>query len=225
MSYISPLLAAQLSSAIYRGQREALVPSWEQFNNGENALGICWATTRSGDALVVVFRGSITFEDWLRDALALANPFDAGPLGPVHPGFIQGLGQTWVELRDIVRSAKSWHVVGHSLGAARANIITAMAVLDGIPPTSCVTFGLPKPGFAKLAGLVNKVTNISYRNCDGLGHSDLVTHLPFTIPPAEHYVHPFPPIPVFGGVEQRYNDVLGMFALHHMDLYVKALGA
>jgi hypothetical protein len=40
-------------------------------------------------AMLAVFRGSVTFRDWIRDMLAVANPFVHAKLGPVHAPFSQ----------------------------------------------------------------------------------------------------------------------------------------
>jgi hypothetical protein len=53
--------------------------------------GVAYGIKDFETAVALVFRGSATLNDWLRDAEAVADPLDHGELGPVHPGFFQGL--------------------------------------------------------------------------------------------------------------------------------------
>jgi hypothetical protein len=201
---------ARLCAAIYG---RAPVVEWDHFDQGDDD-GVCWAVKSLPGFDVVVFRGSAIFEDWIRD-------FRAAPVrtrvGHVHAGFYAGLEHVLGDLRPILSQPAI--LTGHSLGAARASIVTALLVADGIAPASRIVFGEPKPGFADFGAIVAGVAGRSYRNGDEL-HHDLVTDVPFTVPPFA-YTRPTPIIPV--RAEPPPDDRWGAFSYHHIELYEAAV--
>lgn len=118
--------------------------------------------------VVVVFRGSVTKEDWKVDSRAwqIKVPLEDGMLDgfdyvTLHKGFYEYLfketasGQTKYEIiMDQVRPLLAEHpgyqlyVKGHSLGGALCTLFSIYASLDKsiIKPVSCFTFGAPKVG-------------------------------------------------------------------------------
>ncbi len=195
---------------------------WEHYDAGESGDRVCWALKRVGADVVVVLRGSVTMLDWLRDLTAIADPFHHDELGPVHPGFLSGMCTLERELGTMVAKTESLTIAGHSLGAGRAAILTGLLVADGWTPQARVVFGEPKPGFAQLARIIACVPGRSYRNGDGT-HHDPVTDVPLSFPP-EEFVHPTPIIPIMARPATSDFSGLGLFAWHHMPLYLKALG-
>ena len=178
--------------------------------------GVCWAIKRLDGFDVVVFRGSVTRQDWLRDLQALATP---SRVGHVHSGFYSGMEHMWGDLKPML--SQPVIITGHSLGAARAAVLTALMTVDGVPPVARIVFGEPKPGLLDFAKLITGTPGRSYRNGDST-HHDLITDVPFSFPP-EQYVHPTPIIPVCcrpAGIE--FAD-LGVFAWHHVGLYQTAI--
>src|ERR1019366_5991243 len=79
---------------------------WDHFNDGDSddRPYICWGikTIQSWD--VVVFRGSVTVLDWLRDLMAWVNPSMHDALGPVHPGFMEGMDETWKSIKPLIKN-------------------------------------------------------------------------------------------------------------------------
>lgn len=205
---------AQICAAIY--QPTAIV-DFDHFDAGEDD-GICWAIKRLPGFDVVVFRGSVTALDWVRDLRALAVKTR---IGHVHIGFSEGMEHMWADARPLI--SQPCIVTGHSLGAARAAVLCAMMVLDGTVPVARVVFGEPKPGLLDVAELLKAVPGRSYRNGDAL-HHDLVTDVPFSFPPLQ-YMHPTAIIPVCAKPGDGLFAKLGIFAWHHMPLYVAALAA
>lgn len=213
---ISDRRAAELNCAIYgRPAVDAAPIDFWHVDDGDDD-GVYWALAREGDVDVVVLRGSVTIQDWLRDVMAVPSPYSSRRMGPVHPGFYLGLTNAWNDMQPILRPGAPIAITGHSLGAGRAFILAAIMVDEGIvAPASIVTFGSPKPGFAPLGELLSNIPARSYRN-----KHDAVTTLPFAFPPLD-YVHPVVPIDV---VESPLpGDSWGMFAFHHMELYLAAL--
>jgi hypothetical protein len=205
---------AALCAAIYADAGGPIV-AWDHFDAGEDD-GVCWALKRLPACDVIVFRGSATFQDWVRD-------FRAAPIftriGHVHDGFHSGMEHAWADIRLLLKQPAV--VTGHSLGAGRAAILTGFMVKDGVSPVARVVFGEPKPGFLDLAELIAAVPGRSYRNGDG-AHHDLVTDVPFSFPPLQ-YTHPTPIIPVCA--PPTADDQWGAFSWHRPQLYSVALTA
>ena len=88
------------------------------------------AFVMSNDKIIVVaFRGTEEFEDWVADARAISVD---GPLqGQVHKGFYVALKNVWGEIKKSVEEwrtnnqQKSLWFTGHSLGAALAILAVA----------------------------------------------------------------------------------------------------
>ncbi len=186
----------------------------------------CFAVKYTKEATLVLWRGSITQHDWLEDFRALANPLSNGALGPVHPGFMADMEATWELVKQLLegtRTAESpgnpWIVAGHSLGAAHADICTALAVRDGMPPAARIVWGEPLVGFEKFAQIVAGVPGYSYRIVDSWsGDHDRVTDVPIVIGP-EHYVRPTPVIDLPGSSRE---PLFSPFRLHHFELYQRS---
>lgn len=217
---ITDYRAAQLCAALY----DLPSPASVIFSHVDPGLddGIFWAIAREGDTDVIVLRGSVTPGDWFRDSMAKPS-YLSRRLGPVHTGFYLGMDNAWADMSMLLRHDAPVAVVGHSLGAGRAAILTGIMIDAGRPPAARISFGEPKPGFAQLASFVAEVPAKNYRNTGTSGH-DVVTDLPFTIPEfGLNYVHSAPLIDVSGPPDP--TDTSGLFVFHHMPLYVKALSS
>lgn len=181
--------------------------------------GISFGLKDLGPAIVVVFRGSVTLWDWLHDAETTADPFEHVGLGPVHPGFFDGLEALWQQLKPTL-ATKPCIIAGHSLGAGRASLFTGLMVLDGVKPLRRVCFGEPRPAFPQAGGIIAQVSGRSYCNGNGRAH-DLVTDVPFTTW-IEDYVHPTSMIPVCMPPTDADVQRDALFAWHSMTLYANA---
>ncbi len=196
---------------------DAQAAPWDELLLPRTDGGVCCALRRIGDDDLIVFRGSKTVEDWLRDLAAIPHVPSGHPqLGDVHLGFMLGMDNVFAHLLPLLRS--SVYVTGHSLGAARASLFCGLLCAAGRPPKARVVFGEPRPGCGGLRDLLRAVPSRSYRNA-GAGRHDLVTDLvtdpPFCHPTAltDIYAAPLP------------GDPWGLFAYHHVWLYRAALAA
>lgn len=162
---------------------------------------------------VIVFRGSVTLEDWLRDVAAI--PMWHSKLGFVHSGFYKGLDTLYPLIQAVV-VGKQIAITGHSLGAARACDMAGLFVYDtgvgACPVTELVTFGQPKPAWANLGRIITKsgMRHISYRN-----RNDPVSLVP--PPPFENTE-----LWVSLNAEPSPTD-LEPLRDHHIQLYIKGL--
>lgn len=211
---------ANLQYAVYHPKQATVRLDWigEEF-------GIFFGLHRDGDGVMnVVFRGSDTFIDWVKDAEALASPVTHFSLGPVHPGFLEGMEDFWQSLKKY--NKPPFRLCGHSLGAGRARILTGLMVEDNLPPVSCVCWGEPKSGFQQLADLTAKIPGNSYQNTNGTKR-DPIYDIPVNIL-FEKYVHDRSVVPVSRPAST--DDWHGIphnssLALHNFILYQEAMAS
>jgi hypothetical protein len=206
-------LIASYCGMIYKPT--AIISGFEHFDAGLDD-GVTWALKKLPGFDLVVFRGSVSLQDWIRDFRAIAVP---SRIGHVHVGFFSGMEHAWADLRPLVNQPVI--VAGHSLGAARAGVMCGLMVADGAAPVARVVFGEPKPGLMDFADRIKGVPGRSYRNGDDL-HHDLVTDVPFSFPPLQ-YVHPTPIVPVCCRPNGDEFAQMGAFSWHHIELYETAL--
>lgn len=172
----------------------------------------------------VMFRGSVTFLDWLQDFQADALPFPDPHLGWVHNGFRDGVLKNIGYINSLVGPRVV--VVGHSLGAGHAALYAGYRAADRLPVDALVMFGEPRPGGPRLAAVLTNTHIESYVNGDGNGH-DAVTDVPYDIEVpfigGIHYQHPKPLLGVSAAPSP--DDHWGPFKYHHFGLYCRAVGA
>lgn len=156
----------------------ALYDSLEGWDHLSQIGDVVVAHKRVGDTDCVIFRGSQTTEDWLRDLAALPLTYTAH-LGFVHGGFYRYMAEALIEVLGWKLAAPRLVLTGHSLGGARALILAAQiaALLPEVPVAEVVTFGAPRPGFFKLTKLARTWPVTEYRNC-----RDPVPTVPVVIP-------------------------------------------
>jgi Lipase (class 3) len=192
---------------------------WDYLDHGLDD-GVYFGLKKLDDCDVIVFRGSITPLDWWRDLRA--NPVEVHGIGTVHDGFHIGLDKMWAEVQPMLTQPVL--VTGHSLGAARADILTAIMVAANKPPIRRVVFGEPRPGLEDLAEKIRQVDGPTYRNSVSWGH-DRVCDVPLRLYGKLDFVHPKVMTDVSaapsGDLMQKYE----MFSLHHIQLYQQAVAA
>lgn len=195
--------AVRLCAEIYSSPET----SWERYFDGDEPSGICAAVHDD----VLIFRGSVTQEDWFRDLQA--QPTRHPKLGGVDFGFMEGLDGFYTKIVDSLSLRTV--VCGHSLGAARALLFGALLAADGRPPAAIITFGSPRPGFSQLAEILKPVPIRSYKN-----RFDPVTDVPVPFYPDLPYVHPRALLPL--NVKPPLADC-SIFADHHIELYEQGI--
>ncbi len=209
----SDALIASYCALIY--QPLAIISGFDHFDAGLDD-NVCWAIKKLPGFDLIIFRGSITIPDWINDLRAIAVP---SRIGHVDVGFYSGMEKVWTEAPPILTQPVI--VSGHSLGASRASVMTAMMKVDGHVPVSRVIFGEPKPGLLDFSKIVECVPASSYRNGNDT-HHDLVTDVPFSFPPLQ-YMHPTPIVPVCCEPTGDLFAKMGVFAYHHIGLYETAV--
>lgn len=56
---------------------------------------------RLPEADLFINRGSITFQDWVRDLFAVRLPLDHDDLGPIHAGFFDGVPEAVAKIKEL----------------------------------------------------------------------------------------------------------------------------
>jgi hypothetical protein len=169
---------AQLQLGIYQE-----VPVTWDYWTGDSAPVVFGAKLAADGVTDIVLRGSAIPIDWLKDFDALADPFQHNGLGPVHPGFLMGMEDIWKLVQANTKAPR--RVIGHSLGAARAAVLTGLMVLAGQPPIYRCVWGEPLSTFKQGADIIAKAPAKSYRNGSNKGH-DPVTYVPLRFWPEEY---------------------------------------
>ncbi len=215
---ISDLGTAELCLASYVAS-ESDTQGFDHFDAGRDD-GVCWAIKHFDDCDVIVLRGSVTGQDWVKDVFAVPYIGHRRNLGKVHHGFYVGLDNAWDDMAQKLRPHLPIVLTGHSLGAARAALLAGIMLDEGLMPFARVVFGEPKAGFQQLADFLKPVSTRSYRCGDGINH-DPIPALPATVPPWL-YVHQTPLIDITAHADPADY---GPFVFHHMPLYAAALAA
>lgn len=157
----------QLCQAIYTPASEG----WDKLWSGE--VGGIYAGIKDN---ALIFRGSITKEDWFRDLLVLPHyPLNHPQLGLVHTGFYEGMDEFFEEASKFL--GPNPVIGGHSLGAARAWLFAGRLISEGSHPGRIVVCGSPKPGCGQLRNLLAPYSKASFKN-----RYDPVTVLPIPLP-------------------------------------------
>jgi len=158
--------------------------AWDRLWSGGEV--IC-AVRRLAGTCVLIFRGSVTTLDWMRDLQAL--PKWDPEVGFCHGGFLEQIDTALAEAIPALTAGSPplpVTVTGHSLGAARARIAAAKLAARGLNVEQLCTFGSPRPGFANVRRVIEKsgMAHRSFRN----GH-DPVCLVPFPILPVLPFEH------------------------------------
>jgi triacylglycerol lipase len=128
----------------------------------------------------VVFRGTISLEDWLSD---FTFPQVAHPWGQVEEGFTHLYVQCSADVRAAVPrsgAAPNVLVTGHSLGAGLATLATADLVCSGVSPGAAMcSFAGPRVGDLDFAAAFNRQVAQAWRI---VNTEDIVTTIPLATP-------------------------------------------
>lgn len=222
---VTPLQAAQLVNASYAypGDPPYAWDHWEP--RTPDGLTVAFGYAALSDCDAIVFPGTSNPMEWLIDFDFVLKPRTHADLGDVHFGFLVGMELAWLKIEKLLRPSKPLYLLGHSLGAARADVACGFAIRAGVMPEGRIVFGEPYPGFASFCvPLMPIKVQASYCNGDARGH-DIVTNVPLRLPPKWAYTRPTPLISVSASPSLQDEAEMGDAAYHHMPLYVQALRA
>jgi triacylglycerol lipase len=200
------LLLAQLCNAAYLDQASAQkateqlgLPGFIWIDLTEHFTDL-YAIAAGGPGFVVIaFRGTKDFDDWMTDlqATPVGFPwiFAAGPdVGDIHAGFGHAVVDAWGQIKDAVQSLSSspniasdetqqptlW-LTGHSLGGALAVVAGAAFSMWSDAPIRSVngiyTFGQPRVGLFRFCGNYDHL--LRTKTFRFVNNQDLVPRVPF----------------------------------------------
>lgn len=194
---------------------------WLYHDDGSNSGGVYWSAVRYNGMFWVVNRGSVRlYPDWVRDFYDWVDPFLNDALGPIHPGFYQGLPIVCEKVLSLAEPDETIGVTGHSLGAGRGRQEAGLLIIAG-RKVHIELFGEPHGGMDKLAEITAKATGATYRTVapsgPGIDDHDLVTAAPpwFNTPQNRLDYPVTPPL----------ADSWVAFKYHHCYLYARGAGA
>lgn len=198
---------AALCAAIYDPSQIGI---WEHLWDGGADSGGIYAGIKDN---ALIFRGSITTEDWFRDLCAYPRRSLVHPqLGPIHSGFYEGLDDFFKEALPLLGRCPV--IGGHSLGAARAWLFAGQYIAQGGGLGRIAVFGSPRPGCEQLRKLLAPASKASYKN-----RYDPVTEVPIWLPdfPVLHMAD-------FSVLNQKpAADDWEPLADHHIELYCRGV--
>lgn len=151
---------------------------------------VCLDTSASDTRLIVAFRGTEYFKDWMDDIDFIPTPYDPIPgRGTVHQGF----QLVYYSVRDTVRTLVQTHaaacksilITGHSLGGALCALAAPDLLNDvaaTLPPTM-YTWAESRVGHPDFVSFFNTHVNVCYRI---VNFWDVVPHLPPALAIYEH---------------------------------------
>lgn len=158
-----------LCAAIY----DPTYTGWDHFWSGAEPDGICAGIKDNR----LVFRGSRTLEDWVRDVIAGVGtaPFAHAQLGQIPLGFWRGMHDFLTKALPLLGDGAAFG--GHSLGAAHAQLAAGVYIAQGGHPGRITVCGSPRPGCEQLRQLLRPYPLTSFKN-----RYDPVTEVPMTFP-------------------------------------------
>ena len=188
----------------------------------QKGLPIGFVARRGGD-FFLVFRGTVTVEEWVRNLNIGLTPFLRDGFGRVHEGFLQTYGlvrSSVLEALGAGGGGKHLFVAGHSLGGALATLAVADVSRGTMYPSPTLyTFGSPRVGDRFFAAAFNR------RNGPGsfriVNTSDVVVSVPLPVPLAGilggFFTHVDTPVDFTSQEESLEKN-------HMMDTYLGAIG-
>ncbi len=211
---VTDLDGAKLVAAQYAGQKAAfdiyIDPGHKDWS------GIAWAAKKIGAVWFIVLEGSHDAPDWAKDFRFLPQDVDGVTL---HRGFNQGMRVLVDAISLLCVGAKV--ILGHSLGAARADILTWYLESSGDHVLAYIRWGEPAPGYGpRLGTSLVGIPGRSYRNVKPsprhANDVDLVTEVPPAIFDARH---PQPFTDIYAQPDAEASK-WGLLSWHHFKLYL-----
>jgi triacylglycerol lipase len=138
----------------------------------------------SRSAVFLIFRGTMTTTEWVRDFTIRLTAYPYGAFGRVHDGFIQTYDAFRTSIHDgLGRAGRRGRlfIAGHSLGGALATLAASdLAPARGFPEATVYTFASPRVGDRVFAEAYNRMfTDRSFRIANTC---DLIASMPFPVP-------------------------------------------
>ena len=197
----------------------------KQFCTGSDEVPIAFIAT-SGENIFLVFRGTATIEEWIKDAEFFKEPYTfVENAGNTEEGFTKIYSTIHNSIVDNINelsnsgSFTTLFVTGHSLGAALA-ILSVPEVIKNTSFTQPIMYNFagPRVGDSTFKNLYDSLIDTSWRV---VNTNDLVPHLP---PEFLNYIHVNTEMPItFGQPITDLSDFTLIEENHEMCNYYNAL--
>ena len=175
------------------------------------------ATSKDGKSAYLIFRGTVTKQEFVKDAKIILNPYLFTNWGNVAVGFLEvynACRESFMQVLKGLDTSMDFYISGHSLGAALSVLsLPDVAKATSFKSPTLYNFGCPRVGDNGFVTAYNALPGATTFRV--VNSSDIVPGVP---PPAPiYYSHVDTPVEF----NSQNNDV----SLNHsMDTYVKALG-
>jgi triacylglycerol lipase len=181
------------------------------------------ATSKNGKNAYLIFRGTVTPQEFVKDAKIKMQPYFINKWGNVALGFFEvymACRESFIKTLDGLGPDLNLYIGGHSLGAALSVLsLPDVAKTTHFKKPVLYNFGCPRVGDNDFVTAYN--AQPSQKTFRIANSSDLVTSIPLPLPmpfvSSGYYSHA--DVPVDFNVQK--NDI-GLN--HSMDTYVAALG-
>ncbi|KAI8140924.1 Alpha/Beta hydrolase protein [Fennellomyces sp. T-0311] len=164
----------------------------------------------SEKTIIVVFRGSVSLNNWIADLTAVWVTYPSVPLAYVHGGFLGAWEEVSTQVVRTVKSQLSSHpgykvvITGHSLGGAVAVLSALEFYRDGITNLALYTQGQPRVGNRAFANHIVS-TGIQYKR--SVHSRDLVPHVPDSLLGYSHAGEEYWEVPLGNRVQVCRNGI------------------
>lgn len=154
----------------------------QQYNNQltiRTVAGVTYSRVDTPGRIQIIKRGTSNLFDAQRDIEAVMTEC---PFGRVHSGAWNGVPDV-LDAENIPNDDTTIEVIGHSLGAMRAQLAYRELKRRGYKNLCCVSFECPR--FGDIAAINygnNPDTNITYQNYKNLFEHDAFTMIPLHLP-------------------------------------------
>lgn len=182
------------------------------------------ATSKKTKNAYLIFRGTVTPQEFVKDAKIKMRPYLLSKWGNVALGFIEvylACRESFMKTLDGLGADMNLYIGGHSLGAA----LSVLALPDVVKSTHfkkpvLYNFGCPRVGDNDFVNAYNALP--SQKTFRVANSSDLVTSIPLPVPmllvPSGYYSHVETPV----DFNVQKNDIT---LNHTMDTYISVLSA
>ena len=187
-------LLSQLSALVYKEEQEIQDQIVEWNTRGgtslkvyvENVESFRFMIISTSEFIIVAFRGTINYQNWLADFDLKKVPFDDG-VGEVHQGFYDSVlkmeNAVDKAVRKISVGSEKIYVTGHSLGGAQA-VIWAYTFSSLKQFVSIHTYGVPRIGNSDLINFMDQSLHSEKPNAKSkvfrmVNAWDPVPHVPY----------------------------------------------
>jgi triacylglycerol lipase len=135
-------------------------------------------------SVYVVFRGTVTIAEWVRNLNVRLSNYPRAGYGKVHEGFLETYSVIHDRLLEVLAdksSRRKLFIAGHSVGAALATLaLPEIEATTGFRAPTMYTFGSPRVGDNQFCTSFDRM--FATRSFRIVNTSDMIVSLPLPVP-------------------------------------------